>query len=86
MRLLRTAAALLALAGCTSNEPLCRYWTNEPIGRNISDPSALPMLPYNPYWVAQDPSDPAARSPEQDVCAGEPGHPGRVPASGTARP
>ena len=59
-----------ALAGCATNEPLCRYWSDAPIGKEL-DPSAVPMLPYNPYWDGRAPSDAAA----QDVCAGEPGHP-----------
>lgn len=77
MRLLLAAAALLALADCASNEPLCRYWTDEPIGRNIFDPSAVPMLPYNPYWVgANAPEASPWAEPGNDACAGEPGHPG----------
>jgi hypothetical protein len=66
--------ALCALGGCT-DAPLCRYWTDEPIGRNLSDPSALPMLPYNPYWVTKKPSGAPATPAAQDPCAGEPGHP-----------
>jgi len=71
------AAAFLAvcvLGGCT-DAPLCRYWTDAPIGRNSLDPSAVPMLPYNPYWVTKDsPASPGSPAP-QDACAGEPGHP-----------
>ena len=73
----RAAAVLIlcALGGCT-DAPLCRYWTDEPIGRNILDPSEVPMLPYNPYWVTKNSSgSPGSPSP-QDPCAGEPGHPG----------
>ena len=73
MRRPHRAAALLALCaltGCSTNQPLCRYWSDAPIGKEL-DPSAVPMLPYNPYWDGRAPSDAAA----QDVCAGEPGHP-----------
>ena len=75
MRRLHRAAALLglvalaALGGCTTNAPLCRYWSDAPIGKDL-DPSAVPMLPYNPYWVGTGAAAP------QDPCAGEPGHPG----------
>jgi hypothetical protein len=69
--------ALCALGGCT-NEPLCRYWTDEPIGRNLSDPSELPMLPYNPYWVTKNPPGSPATPTSQDACAGEPGHPATI--------
>jgi len=72
MRRRHCAAALLALSaliGCTSNQPLCRYWSDAPIGKDL-DPSAVPMLPYNPYWDGW-----ASGAAVQDVCAGEPGHP-----------
>ena len=70
-RTLRAAAllALCALAGCT-DAPLCRYWSDAPIGKEL-DPSAVPMLPYNPYWDGRALSDARASDP----CAGEPGHP-----------
>ena len=82
MRLLFTAAALLglpALAGCT-DAPLCRYYTDAPIGRGVLDPSAVPMLPYNPYWVVEAPpgSTQSAEAGNADPCAGEPGHPAFV--------
>lgn len=62
--------ALGALAGCTTDQPLCRYWSDAPIGKDL-DPSAVPMLPYNPYWNGRAPSAAAASDP----CAGQPGHP-----------
>jgi hypothetical protein len=74
-RLHRAAAllALCALTGCTTNQPLCRYWSDAPIGKEL-DPSAVPMLPYNPYWVGPSAAKTGSSAP-QDVCAGEPGHP-----------
>ncbi|HEX9488750.1 MAG TPA: hypothetical protein VF930_00610 [Stellaceae bacterium] len=77
MRLLLAAAtslALSALAGCTTDAPPCRYWSDAPIGRGVLDPSAMPMLPYNPYWVVKDGSTPSAQVANADTCAGEPGH------------
>ena len=71
-RLNRAAAllALCALTGCSTNQPLCRYWSDAPIGKEL-DPSAVPMLPYNPYWDGRALTDVRASDP----CAGEPGHP-----------
>ena len=77
MRRTHRAVALLALCGltgCTTNQPLCRYWSDAPIGKDL-DPSAVPMLPYNPYWVGSGAATPGA-SASQNPCAGEPGHPG----------
>jgi hypothetical protein len=77
MRRLNRATALLiscALAGC-SNAPLCRYWTDAPISKSALDPSAVPMLPENPYWVTAAPAGGAAPPAVPDACAGEPGHP-----------
>ena len=62
-------AAVSVLAACSSNVPMCRYWTDAPISKSALDPSAVPMLPYNPYWDGQ------ALSATADPCAGEPGHP-----------
>jgi hypothetical protein len=76
-RIPRAAVALLALgalAGC-SDAPLCRYWTDAPIGKGVLDPSAVPMLPYNPYWVGSTAAGAAATPAAPDPCAGEPGHP-----------
>jgi hypothetical protein len=73
MRRAHRAAALFALcslAACT-NQPFCRYWSDAPISKGALDPSAVPMLPYNPYWDGRAPSGAAAPDP----CAGEPGHP-----------
>ncbi|HEX6840769.1 MAG TPA: hypothetical protein VF113_04545 [Stellaceae bacterium] len=74
MRRPHRAAALLALCalgGCGTNAPLCRYWSDAPISRSVLDPSAVPMLPYNPYWDGRALSAAAASDP----CAGQPGHP-----------
>ena len=79
MRRLPRAAALLALValatlgGCT-NAPLCRYWSDAPIGKDL-DPSAVPMLPENPYWVTAAPPGSTTSVAPPDACAGEPGHP-----------
>jgi hypothetical protein len=73
MRGRHCVAAMLALAalnGCATNQPLCRYWSDAPIGKDL-DPSAVPMLPYNPYWDERALSGAAM----QDACAGQPGHP-----------
>ena len=72
MRHHRAAAmlALAALTGCATTQPLCRYWSDAPIGKDL-DPSAVPMLPYNPYWDGRARSAAAASDP----CAGQPGHP-----------
>jgi hypothetical protein len=67
---------LCALVGGCTTTPQCRYWSNAPIGRNVLDPSAVPMLPYNPYWVGQGVDGAPA---DQDACAGEPGHPTPAP-------
>jgi hypothetical protein len=68
-RIHRTALLVLCALGGCSDAPLCRYWTDAPIRRDVLDPSAAPMLPYNPYWGSAAPTAP-------DSCAGEPGHPG----------
>jgi hypothetical protein len=77
----RRAAAVLALCvltGCT-DAPLCRYWSDAPVSRSALDPSAVPMLPENPYWTSNVSSRSAAAARSgQDVCAGEPGHPARA--------
>ena len=76
--------ACAALAACASGVPACRYQVPEQAaegsapGRLNNDPSSLPMLPYNPYWIGTDPSLPIVGSPA-DPCAGEPFHPGRLP-------
>ena len=67
-------AAVSALAACSSNAPMCRYWTDAPISKGALDPSAVPMLPYNHYWDGRS----ASGAAPQDVCAGEPGHPARM--------
>jgi hypothetical protein len=68
--LLMSLPVLAVLAAC-SDAPLCRYWTDAPIGKGVLDPSQAPMLPYNPYWTgAASRGAPAANDP----CAGEPGH------------
>jgi hypothetical protein len=59
-----TILAFGALGGCT-DVPSCRYWSDAHIGRNM-DPSQLPMLPNNPFWLAK--VSPAS----DDPCAGEP--------------
>ena len=69
--------ALCALAACT-DAPLCRYWSDAPLSKSALDPSAVPMLPDNPYWVSAAPAGAAASSAPPDACAGEPGHPAVV--------
>jgi hypothetical protein len=65
---------LAALSGCATDQPLCRYWSDAPIGKDL-DPSAVPMLPENPYWTSKGFRPAAAAQSGQDICAGEPGHP-----------
>lgn len=71
LRRLSAGAAVLALGalgGCT-DAPLCRYWSDGHIGK-LLDPSQVPMLPDNPYWVGKESSG-SPRAAE-DPCAGEP--------------
>jgi hypothetical protein len=80
MRLCFAPVAIVTLgvlSGCTG-APMCKYWTGAIIGKN-ADPSALPMLPYSPYWASKDSSLPVVGSPTAP-CAGEPGYPGRLPS------
>jgi hypothetical protein len=60
--------ALGALGGCT-DAPLCKYWSDAHIGKGM-DPSEVPMLPDNPFWLSK--TSPAAPPASDGPCAGEP--------------
>jgi len=62
---------VLLAGGCTSSDlPLCRYWSDAIIGKDM-DPSQVPMVPDNPYWVGKSaPGDPCAGQPPPSAVHG----------------